>query len=50
LSTTKDEVMQALLEAMLRQAETPSSLGGSNAGAAKTFAEAYALLHGCKDD
>ena len=42
--------MQALLDAMLRQAETPSSLGGTNATAVKTFAEAYQLLHGCKDD
>jgi hypothetical protein len=50
VSATKDDVMQSLLDAMHRQATTPSSIGGSNAVAVKTFAEAYALLYGCKDD
>ena len=49
MAITREEVMQELLEAMNRQAATPSSLGGSNATAVKTFAEAYQILHDCKD-
>ena len=50
MPATMDDVMQSLLDAMQHQAETPSSIGGTNAVAVKTFAEAYALLHSCKDD
>ncbi|GAA3638925.1 MULTISPECIES: hypothetical protein [Kineosporia] len=50
MAITREEVMQELLEAMNRQASTPSSLGGSNSTAVKTFAEAYQILHACKDD
>jgi hypothetical protein len=49
MAITREEVMQELLEAMNRQASTPSSLGGTNATAVRTFAEAYQLLHACKD-
>ena len=50
MATTREAVMQELLEAMNRQATTPSSLGGSNANAVRTFAEAYQILHSCRDD
>ncbi len=49
MAVTREDVMQELLEAMNRQATTPSSLGGSNANAVKTFAEAYQILHTCQD-
>ncbi len=49
MPVTKDDVMQTLLDAMQRQADTPSSIGGTNATAVKTFAEAYALLYNCRD-
>jgi len=49
MAATREDVMQELLEAMHRQAQTPSSLGGTNAVAVKTFAEAYQILHACKD-
>lgn len=50
MAVSREEVLQELLEAMNRQASTPSSLGGSNATAVKTFAEAYQILYSCRDD